>query len=206
MSRDLEEFYHDVFDVYEQYSSNLIFVLGKQDWSNVKKLAKGLYSAWVEGKNVFLCGNGGSAGNALHLANDFVYAVGYDLLPGIRAEALSANSSLITCLANDVGYDKVYSTQLETKALAGDLLIALSGSGNSPNIVNALEMGNKLSMDTYAILGYSGGACLSIAKTPIHVAIDDMQISEDMQLIIGHICMKWLNQRTDCMKWLSKEK
>jgi D-sedoheptulose 7-phosphate isomerase len=75
---------------------------------------------------------------------------------------------------------------------AGDVLIALSGSGNSPNIVKALEMGNALGMKTFAILGYSGGRCRDIARYPLHFAIDDMQVAEDLQLIVGHMCMQWL--------------
>ena len=85
------------------YASNLISVLQYQDWTNVELLAKDIYRAWKEGRNLFLCGNGGSAGNAIHLANDFLYGVGHELTPGIKVEALSANSSVLTCLANDVG-------------------------------------------------------------------------------------------------------
>ena len=75
---------------------------------------------------------------------------------------------------------------------AGDILVVFSGSGNSANVVNALEMGNKLGMETFAVLGYSGGKCKGIAKHPIHFAIDDMQIAEDLQLIIFHMAMQWL--------------
>ncbi len=71
----------------------------------------------------------------------------------------------------------------------------LSGSGNSPNVIKALEKGHQLGMETYAILGYSGGVCLGLAKAAIHVPVDDMQIAEDMQLIVGHICMQWLYKR-----------
>jgi len=81
---------------------------------------------------------------------------------------------------------------LRVKADAGDILVVFSGSGNSANVVNALEMGNKLGMETFAVLGYSGGKCKGIAKHPIHFAIDDMQIAEDLQLIIFHMAMQWL--------------
>jgi D-sedoheptulose 7-phosphate isomerase len=185
---------HSVIDHCKAYSSNLIAVLETQDWNNVEVLAQAIYKAWVDGKNLFLCGNGGSAGNAIHLANDFLYGVGQNLLPGIKVEALSANSAVLTCLANDVGYDEIYSIQLDAKGSSGDILVILSGSGNSPNVVRALEKGQQMGMETYAILGYTGGKCLSLAKVSIHVPIDDMQISEDMQLIVGHICMQWLHK------------
>ena len=81
------------------------------------------------------------------------------------------------------------------KADAGDLLLVLSGSGNSPNIVRALEIGNEIGLKTFAILGYSGGRCAELAQIPIHFPIDDMQISEDLQLVVGHMCMQWLNEK-----------
>jgi D-sedoheptulose 7-phosphate isomerase len=111
---------------------------------------------------------------------------------GLRVEALSANVAVLTCLANDIGYDQIYAEQIKVKARSGDVLIALSGSGNSANIVNALEAGNALGMKTFAILGYSGGRCKKVAQYPIHFEIDDMQIAEDLQLIVGHMCMQWL--------------
>ena len=99
---------------------------------------------------------------------------------------------MITCLANDIGYEDIYSVQIETKGSRGDVLLVLSGSGNSPNIVRALEAGKKIGMRTYAILGYTGGSCKDLADVAIHFPIEDMQISEDLQLIVGHMCMQWL--------------
>jgi D-sedoheptulose 7-phosphate isomerase len=114
-------------------------------------------------------------------------------LPGLRVEALPANSGIITCLANDTGYDNIFAHQLQVKGQPGDLLIVLSGSGNSPNIVKALETADFQKMKTFAILAFSGGRCLELAQVPIHFAIDDMQIAEDTQLVVGHLCMQWLN-------------
>jgi D-sedoheptulose 7-phosphate isomerase len=144
---------------------------------------------------VFICGNGGSAGNAIHLANDFLYGVAKQTGGGIRVSALSANPAVITCLANDVGYDYIYSEQLAVLAKAGDILIGLSGSGNSPNILFALDQAKKMNVTSCAILGYSGGKAKSIADIPIHFPVDDMQIAEDLQLIVGHMLMQWLHYR-----------
>ena len=83
--------------------------------------------------------------------------------------------------------------QLAVKAGAGDVLIVLSGSGNSDNVIKALEVGNAKGMTTFAVLGYSGGRCKSLARHAIHFAVDDMQVAEDLQLIVGHICMQWLH-------------
>jgi len=158
----------------------------------IELLGESFLSAWDKNKTIYLCGNGGSAGNAIHLANDFTYGAGVKRGIGLRIEALPANSAVITCLANDIGYESIFSEQLRVKADEGDVLVVFSGSGNSENIVNALETGNKLGMKTFAVLGYDGGKCKSIAKYPIHVPIDDMQIAEDLQLIIGHMVMQWL--------------
>jgi D-sedoheptulose 7-phosphate isomerase len=111
---------------------------------------------------------------------------------GLRVHSLSSNPSVITCLANDEGYDQVFSLQLAVLARKGDVLIAFSGSGNSPNIVKALEEGKKLGMTSYAVLGFSGGKAKALADVPIHFAVDDMQIAEDAQMVIGHMIMQWL--------------
>jgi D-sedoheptulose 7-phosphate isomerase len=126
------------------------------------------------------------------LANDLLYGVGIKNGIGMRVEALSANPAVLTCLANDIGYERIYAEQLRVKANPGDILIVFSGSGNSPNVVAALEMGNSIGMKTFAVLGYSGGKCKEIAQHPIHFDIDDMQIAEDLQLVVGHMCMQWL--------------
>lgn len=176
----------------QNYSKKLIRTLSLPCMERVTVLGETLREAWKEGSTIYLCGNGGSAGNAMHLANDLLYGIGVNNGGGLRVEALSANASVLTCLANDIGYDHIYAEQLKVKALPDDVLIVLSGSGNSPNVVKAIEIGNAIGMKTFAILGYSGGRCKEIAQYPIHFEIDDMQIAEDIQLIVGHICVQWL--------------
>lgn len=147
------------------------------DMETVELLAKSLQIAWDDRQQLFICGNGGSAGNAIHLANDFNYGIDRENGVGLHVEALPANASVITCLANDVGYENIFSQQLRVKADKGDVLLVLSGSGNSPNIIRALEAGNQIGMHTFAILGFSGGRCKEVAQHSIHFPIDDMQIS-----------------------------
>ena len=164
---------------------------------SIESLAKELLQAWKQGRNVYICGNGGSAANALHMANDFHYGIGAcgagPRLPGLRVEALPANTGIITCLANDTGYDNIYAHQLQVKARKGDVLIVLSGSGNSANVVHALERSKQLGMKSFAILAFSSGRCLELADVAMHFEINDMQIAEDTQLVVGHLCMQWLN-------------
>lgn len=163
----------------------------------VERLAESLLSAWKSQRQVFIFGNGGSAGNAMHLANDWIYGISKTFGSGLRITALPANGSVTTCLANDEGYESIFSYQLAVLAQPGDIAIALSGSGNSPNIVKALEYCKESQIESYAILGYSGGKALTLADHPIHVAINDMQISEDLQMTIGHLLMQWLYHKRE---------
>ena len=175
------------------YAEKLSHVLASSDWSNVDQLGKDIRECWLAGRQVFFCGNGGSAGNAIHLANDFLYGIAKRTGAGLKVQALSANPAVMTCLANDVGYDCIFSEQLAVLAESGDLLVVLSGSGNSPNIIKALNTANSIGVQTFAILAFTGGTCKELAKTVIHFEINDMQIAEDTQLVIGHLCMQWLN-------------
>jgi len=179
-------------DKYNGYVQKLNTALLSDVSEQLQLLAESLLDAWRNKKTVFLCGNGGSAGNAVHLANDFNYGIDKKHGIGLRTDALPANQSVITCIANDEGYENIFAQQLTVKANKGDLLIVLSGSGNSPNIIKAVETGNEIGLKTFAVLGFSGGKCKDIVQVPIHFPVDDMQVSEDLQVIVGHMCMQWL--------------
>jgi len=185
-----------------RYAGALAEALRLPAMDAVCMLAETLRECWRDGRTVYLCGNGGSAGNAIHLANDLLYGAGVSNGAGLKAEALSANTAVLTCLANDLGYDEIYAEQLRVKAAPGDVLIVLSGSGNSPNVIKALEVGAEKGMATFAILGFTGGRCKALAGHAIHFPVEDMQIAEDLQLIVGHICMQWLcaNPLTDAVR------
>jgi len=163
--------------------------------NKIEFLSEDLINTWENNNQVFICGNGGSAANAIHIANDLHYGLGVNANRdgrGLKVEALPANSAVITCLANDTGYENIFSHQLRVKAQKDDLLVVLSGSGNSPNIVNALKEGNKIGMKSYGILGFDGGKCKSLATNAIHFEINDMLISEDIQMIVFNICFQWI--------------
>jgi D-sedoheptulose 7-phosphate isomerase len=174
------------------YASALGSILASFDWSPVVTLSNAVAQAWRDGRQVFICGNGGSAANAMHIANDLLYGIGKDVGGGMKVTALPANGAVVTCLANDLGFETIFSQQLAVLGSRGDILIALSGSGNSPNIIRAIQSATAIGMETYAILGYSGGKAKALAGTAIHFAIDDMQIAEDLQMVVGHMLMKML--------------
>ena len=181
-------------NVFESYAARIAKIVTTYDWSSLLPLAQTLRQAIVDRKGVYLCGNGGSAANAIHLANDFLYGIAKESGLGLRVDALADNPSVITCLANDLNYSEIFSRQLLVKAEKGDVLIVLSGSGKSPNVVRALEAGRQLGMRTFAMVGFSGGRCKELADHSIHFPVDDMQICEDLQVVAGHMLMRWLVQ------------
>ena len=182
----------------KNYLTSLNECITDSCFDNIENLAKDILQAWLNNKQVFICGNGGSAANALHIANDLFYGIGAcgsaPIMPGVKAEALPASIGIVTCLANDTGYENIFSHQLAVKADPGDVLLVLSGSGNSKNVVNAIQKSKDLNMKSHAIVAFDGGKCKQIAENTIHFHINDMQIAEDTQLIVGHICMQWLNK------------
>ena len=180
---------------FSRYANALSYLLKERQWEDVERFANSLLRIWQKKRLLLICGNGGSGANATHLANDLLYGIGSGNIPGMNVEALTANSAVLTCLANDIGYESIFSAQIEAKGKPSDLLLVLSGSGNSPNIVEALEMGKTIGMETWAIVGFSGGKCANLADHTIHLQVSDMQMSEDFQLIVGHMCMQWLKKQ-----------
>ena len=182
----------------EIYIRKLSNIFNDSIYKKIDNLAMDLRTAWINQKNIFICGNGGSGVNAIHMANDLLYGAGScgnpPQIPGLKVDALTSNQGILTCLSNDIGYENIFSHQLQVKGQKDDLLIVLSGSGNSPNVLNAIDISRKIGIKTFAILGFDGGQCLNKSDCAIHFPINDMQIAEDTQLIIGHICMQWLSK------------
>jgi len=181
-----------VKEFFAGYAKRLGGALAEAPFGAIETLAQELLDCWKSGRQVFLCGNGGSAGNAMHLANDLLYGISKKYGSGLRVHALPSNAAVLTCLGNDCGYDQIFAMQLAVQANKGDVLVVFSGSGNSPNILKVLEQAKKSGVKSYAVLGYSGGKAKALADVPIHFAVDDMQIAEDLQLVAGHMIMQWL--------------
>ena len=174
------------------YAARLTHSISMADWSGVSKLADMLDRARRERRQVFLCGNGGSAANAIHWANDLTAALFKGTRDALRTHALPANIAVMSCLANDLSYEVAFSQQLRVLGEPGDLLIVLSGSGNSPNILSALREAKLLGIQSVAVLGFDGGAAKALADHPLHFSVHDMQIVEDLQLVVGHMLMRQL--------------
>jgi len=175
-----------------QYAGSLADALRAQDWAGVDRLVETLRKLRREGHTVYFCGNGGSAANAIHWANDLVYPLAKTGAKALRCVALPANVATLTCLANDLSYEQVFSFSLKAAAAKGDVLIVLSGSGNSPNVLRALEVARELGVTTCAITGFDGGQANKLADIPIHFPVPDMQIAEDLQMVVCHMVMRQL--------------
>src|ERR1700741_968315 len=132
-------------------------------------------TAWLEQRQVITLGNGGSAMTALHFINDWNKMIPLATGKPFRGRSLLDNMGLVTSYANDMSYADIFSEQLKNVAMAGDLVIALSGSGNSENVIRAVTAANELGCETLGLCGYSGGRLKSIAKHVIWSNVDDMQ-------------------------------
>jgi len=179
-------------EIFDSYLKNLNSVTGSNLADNASLLSSEIRKAWESRSRLFICGNGGSAANALHIANDLIHGVAGNFRRGIDVEALVANVSVLTCFANDYSYNEIFSRQLQTKAKSGDILLVLSGSGNSENVIQAIIEAKKLGVFTIGIIGFDGGVCKNLLDLPLHFEIYDMQVAEDLQVILGHMCMQWL--------------
>lgn len=148
-------------------------------------------AARERGGVIYTMGNGGSASTASHMAGDFSKGVN-EALSGkkFRFECLSDNIPTLMSIANDFSYADIFVYQLRNKLRQEDLVIAISGSGNSENVVRAVEYAKELGVDTIGITGYSGGRLRQLTNHHMHVNIDDMQISEDIHLIFDHMLMR----------------
>lgn len=145
-----------------------------------------------DGKRIAVCGNGGSAANASHFITDWNKMVHLHTGKRFDGICLSDNIGLITAYANDLSYDDVFSEQVKNLLHKDDLLITLSGSGNSENVVRATKTANDMGINTLTVCGYDGGKLKQLSQNIIWVRSMDMQICEDAQLVFGHMVMKEL--------------
>lgn len=145
-----------------------------------------------DGKKIITCGNGGSASTASHYIIDWNKMINLATGKKFRGISLCDNIGLITAYGNDISYDEVFAGQLKAIMDEGDLLVAVSGSGNSPNVIKAVEYANSIGGETLAVVGYDGGKVKKLANRAVWVDSFDMQLCEDVHLMFGHMVMKAL--------------
>jgi len=182
------------FADYRSYTQRAIESVDEQ---SVERFIDVLYDAWMRDASIYVIGNGGSAANASHLAQDL--AKGTRPYPDfdrpMRALSLTDNLAFFSALGNDEGYDSVFVQQLRTFCRPGDVLVAISGSGNSRNVLNAVEFANARGMTTVGVTGFSGGELGGMVSTHVHVPLDDMCTSESVHSVVFHYVVLQLAAR-----------
>ena len=176
------------------YLTRIAAVLANLDIQAVAQVIEVFLEARKRDASIFFLGNGGSAATALHFANDLGVCASPEGRRPFRAVSLTANTSLITCLANDIGYENVFRWQLKNLMRPGDVVVGISASGNSPNVVRGFEYAAQNSGIPVAIVGFDGGEMKKIAKYVIHVATDQGEYgpSEDVHMVLDHLISTYL--------------
>ncbi len=177
------------------YTQQLNGVLANTSLASLDALARNLHVAREEGRTVFTCGNGGSYSNAQHLAQDLSKGTMVSGKPTLQTYHLGGNPSALTAWANDKGYGYVFSRDLAPLGKPGDILIAISGSGNSPNVLSAVEIAHALEMRTWGICGFGGGKLIELAHRCVHVPCGNMGMVEAAHSVIFHWLIDELRER-----------
>ena len=152
----------------------------------IEGVASTLVNALKNGQTIFWCGNGGSASDSQHLAGELVGRYKGDRKP-LKSIALNADSAVMTCIVNDYGYKYIYSRQVEGLGVEGDVLVGITTSGNSENVLNALITANEIGLKTIGLLGKGGGKAASLVKQSIIIPSDTTARIQEMHILIGHI-------------------
>jgi D-sedoheptulose 7-phosphate isomerase len=152
----------------------------------IEKVANHMIQALQNSKTIFWCGNGGSASDAQHLAGELVGRFVGDR-KALKSISLNADSAVMTCIVNDYGYEHIFSRQVEGLGVEGDVLVGITTSGNSENVINALEVANQKQMTTIGLLGKGGGKALSLVSEAIVIDSNTTARIQEMHITIGHI-------------------
>ena len=174
------------------YTERLSHVLKQLDHAAIDRGVALIESTWKAGKQIITLGNGGSSLTALHYINDWNKSIYLSHGVPFRGRSLVDNVGLLMSYANDIAFEDVFSEQLKNILEPGDLVIALSGSGNSENVIRAVDYANSHGAITLGLCGYRGGRLKEKAQQVIWVDADDMQLAEDVHFLFGHIVMQRL--------------
>jgi D-sedoheptulose 7-phosphate isomerase len=181
------------------YITRLNKILGQLDHSSIDNAVNLIAQAWSDGKQIITLGNGGSSLTALHFINDWNKSIFLEGGRPFRGRSLVDNVGLMMSYANDISFQDIFAEQLKNILVPGDLVIAISGSGNSENVIRAVQYANNNGAVTLGLCGFCGGKLKDIAQHFVWAEVDDMQLAEDVHSIFGHIAMQSL------CGWVAKE-
>jgi len=181
----------------EKYLSYLSDVFNRVDYRTIQTVAEIFEKARGEGKQIFFIGNGGSAATSSHFANDLGKGACVRGTAPFKAMSLVDNVSLITALANDDGYENIFIAQLQNILNKGDVVVGISASGNSPNVVKAIEYANTRGAITIGLTGFSGGRLKELARVCVHIETPAGEYGpvEDMHMILDHLITTYLKMK-----------
>jgi D-sedoheptulose 7-phosphate isomerase len=186
-------FSSDPIEFSRAYLEYLQAVLRRIDTTEIGHFIETLLAARARGATIFFIGNGGSAATASHFANDLSVGVN-DYAQPFRALSLTDNVALITAIGNDFGYDEIFSRQLRVLGKSGDVLVGISASGNSPNLLRAFDHAHTAGIETVAITAFDGGKMKVLAKQGIHVptGLKEYGPAEDAHMVLDHLVSAYL--------------
>lgn len=180
----------------QNYLGRLVDAIAALDRESLDHAVKLVRMAWLGGRQIITLGNGGSAMTALHFITDWNKMIYLATRRPFRGRTLVDNIGLLTAYGNDISFEDIFAQQLKSICEPGDLVIAISGSGNSENVIRAVNYANSVGSDTLALCGFDGGRLKHIAKQVVWANVNDMQLCEDIHAIFGHIVMQTLcNER-----------
>jgi D-sedoheptulose 7-phosphate isomerase len=179
----------------DEYLDRLQLALAALSREKMDALGEMLFRAYRNNKQVFVLGNGGSSSTASHMAADLAKNTIGPNMKRFRIVSLNDNAAIMTALANDLGYENVFSEQLTNLVQAGDVLVVVSASGNSPNVLNAMRYARSRSAAVVGLLGFDGGAAAELADLALVVPSDHYGVVEDAHLIINHILVDYFRNR-----------
>lgn len=172
---------------FKQYTAEIKQTLDRLPWQEIQQVVDILRTAWLTNKQVFIMGNGGSAATASHMACDLGKNTATAGMTRLRVMSLNDNMAHFSACANDNGYDQVFAEQLTNYVNAGDVVIAISASGNSPNVLRAVERAQQFGALTIGWSGYQGGKLAQIVDMPLVVPNDKIEQIEDIHLMLEHM-------------------
>lgn len=164
-------------------------IIKNLDVTAINEVINLLEQTRLNGGTIYICGNGGSAATASHFASDFNKGVSLKLDKKYNMICLNDNVPTVMAIANDIGYERIFDIQLQNRLKEKDILIAISGSGNSLNVVNAVKYAKENNVKIIGLTGYNGGQVKQLADINLYVSVENMQITEDVHLIFEHLMM-----------------
>ena len=175
------------------YTERISKAIEKIDVENWNRSAELIYEVWKNNGNVYLAGNGGSASTVNHFLVDWTKGLSHVCGKALKAHSLVSDLPTITAISNDIDYEKVFSEQLSYFANRGDLLLTVSGSGNSRNLIDLVITAQSLDLKTIALTGFDGGRLGELVDINANVHFDNMQIVEDVHSMFGHFVLEFIH-------------